>query len=86
MLHSGRSSIGTVATPIDGIYQGYSNLTIHNDDNTDVVYVGGPDVSPSTGLTLKKEDTMQFELAPLEQLFVVSTKTGHTISFLRQTI
>jgi len=86
MLHSGRASIGTVATPIDGIYHGYSNLTIHNDDNTDVVYIGGPDVTPANGLTLKKEDTLQFEVAPLEQLFVVSTKLGHTISFLRQTI
>lgn len=86
MLHSGRASIGTVATPIDGVYQGYSNLTIHNDDNTDTVYIGGSDVTTSSGLTLKKEDTIQFELAPLEQLFVVSGKTGHTISFLRQTI
>jgi hypothetical protein len=86
MLHSGRAAIGTVATPVDGIYQGYSNLTLHNDDNTDAVFIGGADVTPSNGLTLRKEDTVQFELAPLEQLFVVSTKAGHTISFLRQTI
>jgi len=86
MLHSGRDSIGTAATPIDGVYQGYSNLTLHNDDNTDGVFIGGPGVTPATGLTLRKEDTIQFELAPLEQLYVVSTKTGHTISYLRQTI
>ena len=86
MLHSGRNSIGTAATPIDGIYQGYANLTIHNDDNTDAVYIGGPGVTPATGLTLQKEQTIQFEISPLEQLFAVSTKAGHTISFLRQTI
>lgn len=86
MLHSGRNVVGTVATPIDGVYQGYSNLTIHNDDNTDSVFIGGPDVTPATGLTLKKEQTIQFEIGPLEQLFAVSSKAGHTISFLRQTI
>lgn len=86
MLSSGRNAVGTVATPIDGIYQGYANLTIHNDDNTDAVYIGGPGVTPATGLTLQKEQTIQFEISPLEQLFAVSTKAGHTISFLRQTI
>ena len=86
MLHSGRTSIGTVATPIDGVYQGFSNLTLHNDDNSDNVYIGGNDVTTANGLTLRKEDTLQFELAPLEQLYVVSGKTGHTVSFLRQTI
>lgn len=86
MLHSGRNSIGTAATPIDGVYNGYANLTIHNDDNTDSVFIGGPGVTPATGLTLKKEQTIQFEIGPLEQLFAVSSKAGHTISFLRQTI
>lgn len=86
MLTSGRNSIGTVATPIDGLYNGYANLTIHNDDNTDSVFVGGSGVTPATGLTLQKEQTIQFELAPLEQIYAVSTKAGHTISFLRQTI
>lgn len=86
MLHSGRNSIGTVATPIDGLYNGYANLTIHNDDNTDAVYIGGSAVTPATGLTLAKEQTLQFEISPLEQLYAVSTKAGHTISFLRQTI
>ena len=86
MLSSGRNSIGTVATPIDGVYNGYANITIHNDDNTDTVYIGGPGVTTTTGLTLQKEETLQFELAPLEQLYAVSSKAGHTISFLRQTI
>jgi hypothetical protein len=86
MLSSGRNSIGTTATPIDGVYNGYANLTIHNDDNTDTVYIGGPEVTTLTGLTLAKEQTLQFEIAPLEQLYAVSEKEGHTISFLRQTI
>lgn len=86
MLSNGRNAVGTVAAPIDGVYNGYSNITIHNDDNTDAVYIGGSAVTTLTGLTLQKEETLQFQLAPLEQLYAISTKAGHTISFLRQTI
>jgi len=86
MLSNGRLSVGTVATPVDGVYQGYSNLTLHNDDNTDAVYIGGATVTTTNGLPLRKEETIQFEIAPLEQLYVISTKAGHSVSFLRQTI
>ena len=86
MLSSGRNSVGTVASPIDGVYNGYSHITIHNDDNTDTVYIGGAAVTTATGLTLKKQETIQFRLAPLEQLYAISSKSGHTISFLRHTI
>lgn len=86
MVTNGRLSVGTVATPIDGVYQGYSNLTLHNDDNTDAVYIGGSAVTTTNGLALQKEQTIQFEIAPLEQLYVISGKTGHNVSFLRQTI
>ena len=86
MVSNGRVSIGTAATPIDGLYNQHAHMVIHNDDNTDVVFIGGPGVTPATGLTLKKEDTLQFTLGPLEQLYAVSTKAGHTISYLRQTI
>lgn len=86
MISNGRVSIGTAATAIDGVYNQHAHLVIHNDDNTDAVYIGGSAVTPATGLTLKKEDTLQFTLAPLEQLYAVSTKAGHTISYMRQTI
>lgn len=61
-------------------------MTIHNDDNTDAVYIGGSAVTTANGLVLQKEQTIQFTLAPLEQLYAISTKAGHTISYLRQTI
>lgn len=86
MISNGRVTIGTAATPIDGVYNQHAHLTIHNDDNTDIVYIGGSAVTPLTGLTLRKEQTIQLTLAPLEQLYAVSTKAGHTISYMRQTI
>lgn len=86
MISNGRLSVGTAALPIDGVYNQYARLIIHNDDNTDAVYIGGAGVTTSNGLVLQKEQTIDIGIGPLEQLYAVSTKTGHTISYLRQTI
>lgn len=86
MLSNGKIAIGTVATPLDGVYQGYARMIIHNDDNTDAVYLGAEGVTPANGLVLRKEQTIDIGLGPLELLYAVSTKIGHSISFLRQTI
>ncbi len=55
-------------------------------DNTQAVYIGGEGVTPLNGMIIEKLDTLQFTLNPLEQIYAVSTKLGHTISYLRQTI
>lgn len=86
MLTNGRVSVGTVAVPIDGVYEQYARMIIHNDDNTDEVYIGGVGVTTSNGLVLQKLQTIDIGIGPLEQLYAVSGKTGHTISFLRQNI
>lgn len=85
-ISNGQVSIGTVATAIDGVWTNPSMITIHNNDNATGIFLGGPDVTTSTGLLLLKEQSYQFELQPLEQIYCVSTKAGHTISWMRQTI
>jgi hypothetical protein len=86
MITNGWTSIGTVATPIDGIHNNPARITIHNNDNSTNIYLGGSAVTITNGLLLLKEQSYQFELEPLEQLFAVSDKTGHVISWMRQTI
>lgn len=86
MITNGHVSIGTAATALDGVWQNPSRITIHNLDNTDSCYLGNGTVTTANGLELMKQQTLQFDLAPLEQLYAVSTKTGHVISWLRQTI
>jgi hypothetical protein len=83
-ISSGRITIGTVASIIDGTFNSNFRLIIHNNDNTDAVYLGGPDVTTSNGLVLQKEQTLQLEMNPLESVFAVSAKAGHTISYLKQ--
>jgi len=86
MISNGWTSIGTVATPIDGRHTNPSRITIHNNDNATNIYLGNSTVSSTNGLLLLKEESYQFDLEPLEQLYAVSDKTGHVISWMRQTI
>jgi len=86
MIDSGNVTVGTVATQIDGNHQDPSTIYIHNNDNTDDLLVGGSDVTSSTGLRLKKEETLRIDLNPLEEVYVVSTKTGHSVSYMRQVV
>lgn len=86
MIDSGNVTIGTVATQIDGNHHDPSTLYIHNNDNTDDLLVGGSDVTSTTGLRLKKEETLRIDLNPLEEVYVVSTKTGHSVSYMRQVV
>jgi hypothetical protein len=84
MISNGWTSIGTVATPIDGRHTNPSRITIHNNDNATNIYLGGSAVTINSGLLLLKEESYQFDLAPLEQIYAVSDKTGHVISWMRQ--
>lgn len=84
MITSGTISVGTAATRIDGRAAGSTLLTLHNNDNTDAIYIGDENVSHLNGLTVAKSERIQMVLHPLEQIYVVSTKNGHSVSWLRQ--
>jgi len=84
-LLSGNTTVGTAATLIDGIaWHNPVLLHIHNNDNTDAVYVGGPDVTTSNGLKLLKQDSLELTLHQANQIYCVSSKTGHTVSWIAQ--
>lgn len=86
MIRNGWTSVGTAATPIDGVHNNPTRMTLHNNDNSTNVYLGGPDVTITSGLLLLKQQSYQFELEPLEQIYAVSDKVGHIISWMRQTL
>jgi len=84
MISTGQAAIGLTATAIDGVSTTESKITIHNNDNATHIWIGGPDVTTSNGLLLLKEQSYQFNLMPLEQIYAVSSKTGHIISWMKQ--
>jgi hypothetical protein len=45
-LSNGVITVGTAATPIDDVASANpTQLHIHNNDNSDAVFIGGPDVT-----------------------------------------
>ena len=90
-FYSGQTSIGTAATVVDGVLIGANGgnpyrLMIHNNDNTDAVYLGGSAVTTSTGLMLDKGVMLQLTVSPTDLLYAVSTKAGHIMSWLTEPI
>jgi hypothetical protein len=90
-FYSGQTSIGTAATVIDGVLIGANGgnpyrLMIHNNDNTDAVYVGGSAVTITDGLKLDKGVMLQLTVSPTDLLYAVSNKSGHIISWLTEPV
>jgi hypothetical protein len=83
-ITSGAMTVGTVASIIDGTSNSNFRLIVHNNDNTDAVYLGGSDVTTAAGLKLDKGQFIQLEMNPLDSVYAVSGKAGHTISYLKQ--
>ena len=84
MITNGQTTVGLTSTAIDGVSTTESRITIHNNDNSTDIWIGGPGVTAQTGLLLLKEESYQFNLMPLEQIYAVSNKTGHVISWMKQ--
>jgi hypothetical protein len=90
-FYSGQTSIGTAATVIDGVLIGANGgnpyrLMIHNNDNTDAVYVGGSAVTITDGLKLDKGVMLQLTVSPTDLLYAVSSKAGHVVSWLTEPV
>lgn len=85
MISSGVTIVGTVPSLIDGLSVNPFRIHLHNNDNVEAIYIGGVDVTVATGLKLLKEDSIELIINPLEALYAISTKAGHSISWLKQT-
>ncbi len=83
-ITSGNITVGTVASLIDGTSVSNFRLIVHNNDNTDAVYLGGPNVTTANGLKLDKGIILQLEMNPLDSVYAVSGKAGHIISYMKQ--
>jgi hypothetical protein len=83
-ITSGHLTVGTTAVQIDGSYVSNYRLHIHNADNQENLYLGGPDVSISNGLVLMKQDSTELLMSPGDSLWVVSSSTGHLVTWMKQ--
>ena len=84
MITTGHLTVGTARVQIDGTSVSDFRLHIHNMDNTDTVYIGGPDVTTANGYGLVKLESVELACYASETVYAIATKAGHQISFLRQ--
>jgi Na+-translocating ferredoxin:NAD+ oxidoreductase RNF subunit RnfB len=90
-FYHGVTSVGTVPTPVDGTLLGFHGgnpykMHIKNNDNTTECYIGGSDVTTSTGYLLSKLEALDLVISPTDILYCVSTKNGHNISWLTEPV
>ena len=83
-ISSGQVTVGLTPTLIDGTHNSDFRLTIHNMNNDDSIYLGGPEVTALNGLQLLKLETIQLHLNPLEQIYAISTKENLKLGYLKQ--
>lgn len=83
MITSGSQVIGTTPASIDGITASPCVIYIRNNDSTKTLYIGNGNVTTANGLPIDKLSTQSFNLPAGEQLHMVSSDTGHNVSWLR---
>ena len=83
MITNGQQAVSGTATMIDGRSTKNCRLYIHNNDNTKDLFIGNQTVSTTNGYKLLKQDSVEVYLPPLNDLFVISDGSPHSISWLR---
>lgn len=82
---SGSLIIGTTPTQVDGNSVQPCVIKVRNNDSTKTLFIGNSSVTVESGLPIDKLATLEFKLPPGESLYMVSSETGHSVSWLRIT-
>ena len=85
-LTSGQITVGTTPVEISVKSNNPVVLHIHNDDNTTDCFLGPQAVTTTTGMKLIKLDSIELTLHQANTIWVVSSKTGHNISYFAQAL
>jgi hypothetical protein len=80
-ITNGSIAVGTAATLITTCGVNPGTLHISNLDNTDKIFLGGVTVAVNAGHALPKNESEDFVVYAGQQMFAVSTKTGHSVAF-----
>ena len=85
-IQTGQTSIGLTPTMIDGISQMPYRILLQNLDQTTECYIGNESVTISNGYRLDKATAVQIIVNPLDALYAVSVKNGHSICWIREVL
>jgi hypothetical protein len=80
-ITNGSIAVGTAATLITTCGVNPGTLHISNLDNTDTIFLGGATVAVNAGHSLPKNGSEDFVMYAGQQMFAVSSKSGHSVAF-----
>ena len=81
-ITNGSITVGTVATYITTCGVNPGTLHVSNIDNTDTIFIGGATVAANAGHALPKSASEDFIMYAGQEMYAVSSKSGHTIAFV----
>ena len=84
-ITQGQAAVGTAAVQLNDPQSMPGIVHITNKDNTDTIFVGGVDVTTSTGHGILKSEQIDIQIYSEQVLYAISTKTGHNVSWLHVT-
>ena len=84
-ITQGQVSVGTAVSQLNSPQAMPGIVHITNQDNTDTVFVGAAAVTTSTGHGILKSDSIDVQIFAGQVLYAISTKSGHTVSWLHIT-
>lgn len=82
-VRSGQQVVGTTRVQIDGLHNQWSHIHIRNNDTTKTLYIGGPDVTTSNGLSLDKLATIDWEVPPNTSIYMVASADTVNVGWMR---
>lgn len=85
-ISNGQTSVGLTPVIIDGFHNMPYRITLKNIDNTADAFIGNESVTVDNGYALKVNESIQLVINPLDTVYVVSSKVGHKISWIRETL
>lgn len=83
MIETGQMTVDITSQQIDGNRNIPSQLILHNLDNSATLFIGNGNVATDNGLGIGPNETYTIDVPANDSLFVISTKAGHLVSYMR---
>ena len=81
-VYQGQVAVGTVAVALNPSRAQPGVIHIVNQDNTDTLYVGSADITTSTGHAIPRGGDVEFLIYASTTIYAISSKTGHSVSWM----
>lgn len=84
-ISTGQLSVGASAVAVNAPNVNPLRIHIHNNDNTNHLFVGNGSLTSGNGLILSKQDSLELVLNPNEIVYLLASTGTIQASYLAQT-